>query len=72
LKAKKEASKDSNKRKSSSKGGSGNEETSDTPPPPKKALHPGEELRPRGFDRGLQAEKIIGATDSSGIDQDQL
>ena len=23
-------------------------------------------MRPRGFDRGLQAERIIGATDSSG------
>lgn len=25
-----------------------------------------EDNRPRGFDRGLDAEKIIGATDSSG------
>jgi len=33
---------------------------------PSKKLHPGEDLRPRGFDRGLQAERIIGATDSSG------
>ena len=28
--------------------------------------HPDEDPRPRGFDRGLQAERIIGATDSSG------
>lgn len=34
--------------------------------PPSKKLHPSEDLRPRGFDRGLQAERIIGATDSSG------
>ena len=34
--------------------------------PPAKKLHPGEDVRPRGFDRGLQAERIIGATDSSG------
>lgn len=31
---------------------------------PKKAVE--EDNRPRGFDRGLDAEKIIGATDSSG------
>merc|ERR1712212_350866 len=31
---------------------------------PKKAVE--EDSRPRGFDRGLDAEKIIGATDSSG------
>ena len=30
----------------------------------KKAVE--EDNRPRGFDRGLDAEKIIGATDSSG------
>jgi len=34
--------------------------------PAAKKLHPGEDIRPRGFDRGLQAERIIGATDSSG------
>ena len=53
--------------------------------PAAKKAHPGEEIRPRGFDRGLQvapnimfftffkrkmfslqAERIIGATDSSG------
>ena len=34
--------------------------------PPKKPAHPGEENRVRGFDRGLQAEKIIGATDATG------
>merc|ERR1712133_61975 len=28
--------------------------------------HPEEDSRVRGFDRGLQAERIIGATDSSG------
>merc|ERR1711953_929251 len=31
-----------------------------------KKPHPAEDGRPRGFDRGLQAERIIGATDSSG------
>jgi len=31
---------------------------------PKKTVE--EDNRPRGFDRGLDAEKIIGATDSSG------
>ena len=37
--------------------------------PPKKAAqgpHPEEDVRTRGFDRGLQPEKVIGATDSSG------
>ena len=37
--------------------------------PPKKAAqgpHPEEDVRNRGFDRGLQPEKVIGATDSSG------
>ena len=34
--------------------------------PAAKKLHPSEDMRPRGFDRGLQAERIIGATDSSG------
>jgi len=31
-----------------------------------KEPHPEESQRVRGFDRGLQAERIIGATDSSG------
>ncbi|XP_023329178.1 chromobox protein homolog 1-like [Eurytemora carolleeae] len=31
-----------------------------------KKKHPEEEAKPRGFDRGLQPERIIGATDSSG------
>ena len=34
--------------------------------PGPKAPHPEEDARTRGFDRGLQPEKIIGATDSSG------
>jgi len=34
--------------------------------PPLKKKHPDEDMRPRGFDRGLQPERIIGATDSSG------
>ena len=34
--------------------------------PASKAPHPEEDVRTRGFDRGLQPEKIIGATDSSG------
>jgi len=33
---------------------------------PGQMTHPEEDARPRGFDRGLQAERIIGATDSSG------
>jgi len=58
LKAKKE----SEKRKKGHKSGS-----LDEGPSPKKAPdHPEEDARPRGFDRGLQAERIIGATDSSG------
>ena len=28
-------------------------------PPPAKQMHPSEQLKPRGFDRGLQAEKVI-------------
>jgi len=39
--------------------------TGDDGPAAKKA-HPEEDARPRGFDRGLQPERIIGATDSSG------
>lgn len=34
--------------------------------PAPKAPHPEEDVRTRGFDRGLQPEKIVGATDSSG------
>ena len=43
------------------KSGAGGEEAGE---PPSKKLHPTEDMRPRGFDRGLQAERIIGATDS--------
>ena len=54
--------KENQKRKPGGKdNGSGTDDTA-TPPPPKRVMHPGEELKPRGFDRGLQAEKIIGAT----------
>ena len=28
-------------------------------PPPAKQMHPNEQPKPRGFDRGLQAEKVI-------------
>merc|ERR1712228_17920 len=35
-------------------------------PAKKPKTHPEEDARVRGFDRGLQAERIIGATDSSG------
>merc|ERR1712141_183594 len=35
-------------------------------PAKKSKNHPEEDARVRGFDRGLQAERIIGATDSSG------
>jgi hypothetical protein len=34
--------------------------------PAAKMKHPDEDARPRGFERGLQPERIIGATDSSG------
>ncbi len=60
LKAKKE----SKKRKGGGRDTDG--EDGATPPPAKRPPHPQEEARVRGFDRGLQAEKIIGATDSSG------
>ena len=52
--------KENQKRKPGSTG-SGTDDTA-TPPPPNRMMHPGEQLKPRGFDRGLQAEKIIGAT----------
>lgn len=61
LKLKKEA-----KKKQKGQGGGTDESNSGTPQPPKKPAHPGEENRVRGFDRGLQAEKIIGATDAAG------
>merc|ERR1711997_205386 len=54
LKAKKE----SKGKKKSGGDGEGGERKADA--------HPEEDARPRGFDRGLQAERIIGATDSSG------
>ena len=44
---------------------SGTEDSSTASPVPPKR-HPAEENRPRGFERGLQAEKIIGATDAAG------
>jgi len=34
--------------------------------PAAKKPHPSEDAKPRGFDRGLQPERIIGATDTSG------
>merc|ERR1711881_529188 len=55
LKAKKE---NKGKKKSGGGDGEGGERKEDS--------HPEEDARPRGFDRGLQAERIIGATDSSG------
>jgi len=45
--------------------GPASKDSKDSEPNAKK-VHLGEEVRPRGFDRGLQAERIIGATDSSG------
>lgn len=33
---------------------------------PARKAHPEEVAKPRGFDRGLQAERIIGATDTGG------
>ena len=50
------------KEQSKRKGGKDDEDGE----PAAKKLHPSEDIRPRGFDRGLQAERIIGATDSSG------
>ncbi|XP_059082270.1 chromobox protein homolog 1-like [Tigriopus californicus] len=61
LKAKKDGAK---KRKSESSGGAAGGSTSGASTPTKR--HPEEGVKPRGFDRGLQAERIIGATDSSG------
>lgn len=63
LKAKKDGAK---KRKSESGGGASGVggSTSGGSTPTKR--HPEEGVKPRGFDRGLQAERIIGATDSSG------
>merc|ERR1712244_155875 len=55
LKAKKE---NKGKKKSGGGDGEGGERKEDS--------HPEEDARPRGFDRGLQAERIIGATVSSG------
>eukprot|EP00088_Acartia_fossae_P060175 TRINITY_DN719_c0_g1_i4.p1 TRINITY_DN719_c0_g1~~TRINITY_DN719_c0_g1_i4.p1 ORF type:complete len:166 (-),score=76.24 TRINITY_DN719_c0_g1_i4:567-1064(-) len=47
---------------SKSSAGSGGED----PAAKKLKQHPTEDARPRGFERGLQPERIIGATDSSG------
>ena len=59
------AKKDAKKRKSSRMGGgeSGTEDSATPPPPagggePKRPMHPGEEMKIRGFDRGLQVMKI--------------
>ncbi len=48
---------------SGSPGPGGSKKTSSTS---SSGLHPEEDNRTRGFDRGLQPERIIGATDSSG------
>ena len=47
-------------------GGDTDESDFGTPQSPEEPAHPVEENRVRGFDRGLQAEKIIGATDAAG------
>jgi len=59
----KEESKDEEKSSDKSKKRKA-ESTDATPKQKKKAVE--EDNRPRGFDRGLDAERIIGATDSSG------
>ena len=60
FKAKKE------KKRKSGRGGTESEDSGTPEPQAKKVVHPGEEGKIRGFDRGLQAEKIIGATDAAG------
>eukprot|EP00088_Acartia_fossae_P033353 TRINITY_DN34145_c0_g1_i2.p1 TRINITY_DN34145_c0_g1~~TRINITY_DN34145_c0_g1_i2.p1 ORF type:complete len:160 (+),score=50.37 TRINITY_DN34145_c0_g1_i2:59-538(+) len=52
------------KQKKDSKGKRTGGRSDDSPAAKKK--HPDEDAKPRGFDRGLQPERIIGATDSSG------
>ena len=59
------AGKEKEKKKRKAGDGSGtpggvDSETDTGTPPPAKQRHPAEESRPRGFERGLQAEKIIG------------
>ena len=64
LKAKKQQEK---KRTTGTKGGESSGSSSPAQSSADKTKkHPEEDNRPRGFDRGLQAERIIGATDSGG------
>uniref|UniRef100_A0A1B6FZJ5 Chromo domain-containing protein n=1 Tax=Cuerna arida TaxID=1464854 RepID=A0A1B6FZJ5_9HEMI len=61
--AKKEG--DTKKRKATSSTSS-NEKVPEKSSPLKKRINIEEDNKPRGFERGLEPEKIIGATDSSG------
>lgn len=61
--AKKDRDEKSKKRKTKDKDSSDAEEVSSSK---KKKVVEDDDNKPRGFDRGLQPERIIGATDSSG------
>lgn len=58
--------KDDKKKRKMSKETAGDSEGSSSASKKKKKVTEDEENKPRGFDRGLQPERIIGATDSSG------